>query len=960
MHSADAVASLTLGVNVMLLPSVHGLFATAGMTSPSGRCSTFDYTADGYARAEAVGAAVLSLPPPSPPRQSTLNGCCGSLNHHLAWAGSAIRQDGARASLTAPNGRAQEALTRASLADSSLLPLALSWAEAHGTGTSLGDPIEAGSLASAVLRSRQSVPLNAVAGVAVPTTSCAESGGVRDGASAAPLVVGSIKANLGHGEPSAAMLGLFSLALACGCASEAVPNARLRRLNPFVSSTLREFTSECMLPTATRLWPSRGARHAESSWAGSLASFGYSGTIGHATLCCLSAAAFSSSVRHSPSLPAVVYRRRRLGLLSFRSLTSLEGASALHERALSDGLTAVYGTTWQSVATTSATAPPSADSEALTLESLLVLWPAAGLRATGEALRVMSVPHVSRAYGWHVAASRLSDNRVVIAEGASTPAPLVRTVALLMAAHAGFVSLSAVESTLAITRHCLQLPLPPMLWLFSLGGKQPLHKAHPPPLDSLASAGAWWPGFFSSLLLEHQSLPQLATDAAHDATSAPCILEMHAASVSAAEPIASRGGESYAMRLVRSIAGVDADEVAEQAEASTANCSTLVGGAVMITGGLGGLGLLAARLLLARGASSVLLASRSGEASPSAARLLASLAPAGGDLAPAGRALAQNGRELTIKDAHHGVQRVRPAGTRAVALACDTSEVATVQAAAARLLGMGGVERLGGLLHAAGVTDDRTLHRMALSHMAGVLLPKASGACSLRRVLGLCHPLEAFVLLSSVTSALGNLGQANYALANGYLDALAVGMRAHGSRACSLQAIPVAGVGLSDMKTAARLEAELGGRFRLSPYQFANWMGAAFDGTDCAVAAALRVLPTQLAVPETCEGTLRAMRPHPLLANLTAPPLVATLPAASTPKTKAVVGPRLEAILAAEVASLLPTDTNPASSAGGSASAGLALDATLSELGLDSMCALELRRRIEARLGVRLRNADVR
>ena len=65
--------------------------------------------------------------------------------------GSAVRCDGRSASLTAPNGQAQQGLLSAALSDAASAPSELACAEAHGTGTALGDPIEAGSLAAAVL-----------------------------------------------------------------------------------------------------------------------------------------------------------------------------------------------------------------------------------------------------------------------------------------------------------------------------------------------------------------------------------------------------------------------------------------------------------------------------------------------------------------------------------------------------------------------------------------------------------------------------------------------------------------------------------------------------------------------------------------------------------------------------------------------------------------------------------------
>ena len=166
------------------------------MTSARGRSHTFDSRADGYARAEACVS--LALAPVS-------EGASVSL------LGSAVKCDGRSASLTAPNGQAQRDLLLAALADAGVDPASLSRMEAHGTGTALGDPIEAGSLAGAVLSSR---------GEASPA-----------------LPVGSVKANSGHAEPAAGISGL--LVLACGLAqAQAAPNAQLRLLNPHVGAEI--------------------------------------------------------------------------------------------------------------------------------------------------------------------------------------------------------------------------------------------------------------------------------------------------------------------------------------------------------------------------------------------------------------------------------------------------------------------------------------------------------------------------------------------------------------------------------------------------------------------------------------------------------------------------------------------------------------------------------------------------
>ena len=135
--------------------------------------------------------------------------------------GAAVRQDGRSASLTAPNGQAQRNLLLAAHAEAGVRPTELARFEAHGTGTMLGDPIEAGSLAAAVLAS------------------------VQDSGGAAPSL-GSVKANMGHGEPGAGMTGLLMLSWGLQQAAGA-PNTMLRQLNPMVTEALHG--AACAMPS---------------------------------------------------------------------------------------------------------------------------------------------------------------------------------------------------------------------------------------------------------------------------------------------------------------------------------------------------------------------------------------------------------------------------------------------------------------------------------------------------------------------------------------------------------------------------------------------------------------------------------------------------------------------------------------------------------------------------------------
>ena len=195
----ECEGALSAGVNMMF--SAHAMTgnAVAGFTSITGRSHTFDVRADGYGRSEAITAVQCRMP-------------AQAGNAVVAeWCGSAVRQDGRSASLTAPSGRAQQEVLAAALADAKLSAAQTPVLEAHGTGTALGDPIEAGALATVYLLPRTSAD--------------------------APCTIGSAKANLGHTEPGAGLTGASKLLIQLQLA-DVSPNAQLRSLNPHVNSAM--------------------------------------------------------------------------------------------------------------------------------------------------------------------------------------------------------------------------------------------------------------------------------------------------------------------------------------------------------------------------------------------------------------------------------------------------------------------------------------------------------------------------------------------------------------------------------------------------------------------------------------------------------------------------------------------------------------------------------------------------
>ena len=238
LRNRESSLALAAGVGLILAPEPSINFSKARMLAPDGRCKTFDAKADGYVRGEGCGVVVLKR----------FADALADGDRVLALIrGSAVNQDGPSGGLTVPSGPSQEAVIRQAVAGSGLEPHQVSYVEAHGTGTPLGDPIEVNALAAALCTGRR------------PES---------------PLVIGSVKTNMGHLEAAAGIAGVIKVILALQH-REIPPHLHFTTPNPHID--WRNLPLE--VAAAGREWlPLEGRRIAGVS------AFGFSGTNAHVVL----------------------------------------------------------------------------------------------------------------------------------------------------------------------------------------------------------------------------------------------------------------------------------------------------------------------------------------------------------------------------------------------------------------------------------------------------------------------------------------------------------------------------------------------------------------------------------------------------------------------------------------------------------------------------------------------------
>ena len=237
LRNEECGTAIAGGANVIVSPEAAINLSKARMLSPTGRCRTFDASADGYTRGEGCGLIVLKRLSQARADGDRILGLI---------RGSAVNQNGQSNGLTAPNGTAQRALLRQALAVAGVTPEAVGYVECHGSGTPLGDPIEVESVLAVYGRR----PADA------------------------PLAIGSVKTNFGHLESAAGICGLMKAVLALQH-REIPPHLHLRAVNPRIDLS----SAPVVIPTTRTPWFTAPAPRLAA-----VSAFGFAGTNAHVVL----------------------------------------------------------------------------------------------------------------------------------------------------------------------------------------------------------------------------------------------------------------------------------------------------------------------------------------------------------------------------------------------------------------------------------------------------------------------------------------------------------------------------------------------------------------------------------------------------------------------------------------------------------------------------------------------------
>jgi microcystin synthetase protein McyG len=279
LRNQECDLALAGGVNLILSPLTTVVECKARMLSPDDRCKTFDADANGFVRGEGCGVIVLKR----------LSSAIAERDNILAIIrGSAVNHDGRSSGLTVPNPLAQEAVILQALKAAKVEPNAVSYIETHGTGTSLGDPIEVGAITTVFGKNRPQ---------------------------SQPLTIGSVKTNIGHLEGAAGIAGLIKVVLALQH-QQIPPHLHFQQPNPQIDWQ----NLPIKVPSKLQPW-------GEQRRIAGVSSFGASGTNAHIVL--EEAALEIQNSKYSSPVADATQTSRPLHLFTL----SAKNTTALHELA---------------------------------------------------------------------------------------------------------------------------------------------------------------------------------------------------------------------------------------------------------------------------------------------------------------------------------------------------------------------------------------------------------------------------------------------------------------------------------------------------------------------------------------------------------------------------------------------------------------------------------------------------
>lgn len=292
IHTGSSDMAIVGGVQVMLTPAGHISLSAAGMLSPDGKCKTFTQGADGYVRGEGVGAIFIKK----------LSQAQADGNPIYAVIRATAENHGGRATnLTAPNPKAQTELLLDAYEQARIDPSTVGYIECHGTGTSLGDPIEIQAL------KKSFAELYAQYGKAAP--------------GAPHCGLGSVKTNIGHLEPAAGIASLLKVLLAIRH-RQLPAMLHFDTLNPYIDLDGSPF----YIVGRTMPWdPPRGEDGAPLPRRAGVSAFGWGGANAHVVL--------EEYIAADPPAPAATEQIVVLSARNNDRLRAYAGALTAHLRA---------------------------------------------------------------------------------------------------------------------------------------------------------------------------------------------------------------------------------------------------------------------------------------------------------------------------------------------------------------------------------------------------------------------------------------------------------------------------------------------------------------------------------------------------------------------------------------------------------------------------------------------------